>query len=149
MTLADGLAANLHLLRPIRVLVASRDLRFVSLVRFLLGRAEIGVDTTPTLNELPDAVQETSADIVVIDADGARERAARAVVDLEAVHPDVAVMVVADGASPAASALAARPKWLELEKLSLEIQRAYLGLDPAERRQVLYGSDSSTTSRPA
>jgi DNA-binding NtrC family response regulator len=137
MTLADGLAANVRLLRPIRVLVASRDLRFVSLVRFLLGRAEIGVDTTPTLNELPDAVQETSADIVVIDADGARERAARAVVELEAVHPDVAVMVVADGASPTASALAARPKWLELEKLSLEIQRAYLGLDSAERRQVL------------
>jgi DNA-binding NtrC family response regulator len=137
MTLADGLAANVRLLRPIRVLVASRDLRFVSLVRFLLGRAEIGVDTTPTLNELPDAVQETSADIVVIDADGARERAARAVVELEAVHPDVAVMVVADGASPTASALAARPKWLELEKLSLEIQRAYLGLDPAELRQVL------------
>jgi hypothetical protein len=46
-------------------------------------------------------------------------------------------MVVADGASPTASALAARPKWLELEKLSLEIQRAYLGLDPAELRQVL------------
>jgi DNA-binding NtrC family response regulator len=137
MTLADGLAANVHLLRPIRVLVASRDLRFVSLVRFLLGRAEIGVDTTPTLNELPDAVQEASADIVVIDADGARERAARAVVELDALHPDVAVMVVADGASPTANGLAARPKWLELEQLSLEIQRAYLGLDPAERRQVL------------
>jgi hypothetical protein len=44
-------------------------------------------------------------------------------------------MVVADAASPGASALAAGPNWLEREKLSLEIQRAYLG--PAERRQVL------------
>jgi DNA-binding NarL/FixJ family response regulator len=109
----------------------------VSLVRFLLGRDQIGVDTTPALNELLDAVRESSADIVVIDADGALERAARAVAELEAVHPDVAVMVVADGASPTTSALAARPKWLELEELSREIQRAYLGLDPSERRDVL------------
>ena len=130
-------SANVHLLRPIRVLVASRDLRFVSLVRFLLGRDQIAVDATPALNELLDAVQETGADIVVIDADGAPERAAQAVAELEAVHPDVAVMVVADGASPATSALTARPKWLELEELSREIQRAYLGLDPSERRDVL------------
>jgi DNA-binding NtrC family response regulator len=129
-------SANVHLLRPIRVLVASRDLRFVSLVRFLLGRDQIAVDATPALNELLDAVQETGADIVVIDADGALERAARAVAELEAVHPDLAVVVVADGASPA-SALATRPKWLELEELSREIQRAYLGLDPSERRDVL------------
>jgi DNA-binding NtrC family response regulator len=128
---------NVHFLRPIRVLVASRDLRFVSLVRFLLGRDQIGVEATPTLNELLDAVRETSADVVVIDVDGALEHAAQAVAKLEAVHPDVTVMVVADGATPATSALAARPKWLELEELSREIQRAYLRLAPAQRRQVL------------
>jgi hypothetical protein len=73
----------------------------------------------------------------VFDVDGADEHAAQALRELNAVHPNVAVMVVSDGESPPANPLAARPKWLELEKLSLEIQRAYLGLDPAERRRAL------------
>jgi DNA-binding NarL/FixJ family response regulator len=101
------LAANVRLLRPIRVLVASRDLRFVSLLRFLLGRDQIGVEAVPEPGELLDAVQETSADVVVFDADG--EHAARAVAQLQATHPDVTVMVVADGDAALAGALALAP----------------------------------------
>jgi hypothetical protein len=135
VTLADGLAANVHLLRPIRVLLVSRDLRFLSLVRFLLKRDHFAVATTPVLDEMLDWVQE-GADVVVIDATGVLPRAAKAVAELDALYPEASVIVVGDDPGPPRHAFAIRPKWLELEDLSWEIERAYLGLDRIDMREL-------------
>jgi DNA-binding NtrC family response regulator len=131
----NDLAANVYLLRPIRVLLVSDDLRFVSLVRFLLAREDIAMESAPRLDGLVAAVEE-GVDVVVIDATDALPGVERAVAKLEATHPQASVMVVGDDPGPPTQALAVRPKWLELEQLGREIRRAYLGLDRLDESEL-------------
>ena len=122
---------KLRLIRPIRVLVVSRDRRFLGLARFLLARDGLDVDTTTRPGDLFESVQRGVVDVVVMDATGALGASARAAAELEALYPALGVIVVADEPEPYARALPALPKWRGLEQLADLVRRSYLRLSPA------------------
>lgn len=133
MATAEPVATNLHLLRRIRVLIVSRDRRFLGLARFLLTRDDLLVESTSKPGELFERVQ-AGADVVVLDGSGSIASAARAAAEIEALYPGVGLVVVADDARPTRSAFRLLPKWGSLANLGEEIRRAYLRPNQRERQ---------------
>ncbi len=132
MATAEDPAANLRLLRPIRVLVFSRDRRFVGLARLLLSREDLAVDAACKLGDALERAR-TGADVVVVDGSSAPVPAAQVVAELEATCPHVGVVVVAENGGSASSALRPLPKWGSLDELGREIRLAYLRLHRRHR----------------
>jgi uncharacterized protein len=113
--------------RPtVRVLLASRDGRFVRLAEFLLDRRGLEVRSTRRTRALADLVAEVRPDVLVLDVSDSPSAAARAIAVIEARHPEISVIVVAsDGSVNGAGALHALPKWEAAERLADEIETAY------------------------
>jgi uncharacterized membrane protein (UPF0127 family) len=108
---------------PTRVLLGTSDDRFLRLARFLLTRNAFDVEATKRLVKTVDLVERHRSDVVVIDATGSVAEAARTVAALEALHPDVAVIVVCDGEAPRWTAgLKVSEKWSALETLTDDVR---------------------------
>ena len=130
MAIAVGQEENVRVLRPIRVLVVSRDRPFVAMARFLLARDGLETESSTRPGDLFELVQK-GVDVVVIDATGSLASAASAAAGLEALYPGIGVVVVTDERGPQAHALPVLPKWAALEGLGEAARRAYLRLSPA------------------
>jgi DNA-binding NtrC family response regulator len=120
---------NVRALRPPRVLLAVADRRFVRVAAFLLARHGFEVDSTKRPRELLDLMDGHPPDVVILDGTQSLAEAARLAGAIEALHPHVAVIVVAEeaGASPAAN-LHVFPKWTSFDQLAVNIERMHLGL---------------------
>ena len=112
--------------RPIRVLLATRDEQFLRLAEFLLTRNGFAVETTKRLTNVVDLVWRQRLDVVVLDASDSLSEAARTAAAIEALHPQVGVLIVCDDERPKpATALPIMDKWEALETLSDDIRRSY------------------------
>jgi len=112
--------------RPIRVLLATRDDDFVRLAHFLLTRNGFTVETTKKMSQAVDIVGRLWMDVVVLDATESLSEAARTVAAIEALHPQVSVLVVSDDERPKPNAaLQVEDKWEAMETLTEDIRRAY------------------------
>ena len=120
----------MRVLRPIRVLVVSRDRPFAAMAKFLLARDGLEATTTARPGDLFELVQQ-GVDVVVIDATGSLAGAASAAAGLEALYPGIGVVVVSDEYGPQPHALPVLPKWAALEGIGGAARRAYLRLSPA------------------
>jgi DNA-binding NtrC family response regulator len=121
---------NVRPLRPLRVLVAARDARFGRVAGFLLARRGFDVEILQRPSKMLDAVSRTGVDVVIVDASDSISETARAVGALEALHPHLTVVVVAD--DPAAAdggTFRVLPKWTSLETLILNLEAMHLGLE--------------------
>ena len=119
---------NVRSLRPLRVLVAARDARFGRVAGFLLARRGFDVEILPRPSKVLDAVSRTGVDVVIVDASDSVSEAARTVAALEALHPHLTVVVVADDPADADGAtLRILPKWTSLETLVLNLEATHLG----------------------
>src|SRR5262249_22934829 len=108
---------------PTRVLIGTDDDQFLRLARFLLTRNHFEVEGTKRVAKLVDLVNRQGADVVVIDATGSLGDAARTVAAIEALHPDVRVVVVCDDEEPPrwTSGLKVTKKWDALETLPQDL----------------------------
>jgi len=121
---------NVRSLRPLRVLVAARDARFNRVAGFLLARRGFDVEALLRPSALLDTVARMGADVVIVDASDSASDAARAVAALEALHPHITVVVVADDPAEAdGGALRILPKWTSLETLVANLEAMHLGLE--------------------
>jgi PleD family two-component response regulator len=119
---------NVRSLRPLRVLVAARDARFGRVAGFLLARRGFDVEILHRPSKVLDAVSRTGVDVVIVDASDSVSEAARTVAALEALHPHLTVVVVADDPADAdGAALRILPKWTSLETLVLNLEATHLG----------------------
>jgi len=119
---------NVRSLRPLRVLVAARDARFGRVAGFLLARRGFDVEILHRPSTVLDAVSRTGVDVVIVDASDSVSEAARTVAALEALHPHLTVVVVADDPADAGGAtLRILPKWTSLETLVLNLEATHLG----------------------
>jgi uncharacterized membrane protein (UPF0127 family) len=110
---------------PMRVLLGTRDDRFLRLARFLLTRNHFDVEVTKRIVRAADLVERHRAEVVVIDATEAPGDAARAVAAIEALHPEVRVVVVCDGEPPRwTTGLKVTEKWAALETLPDDLRVA-------------------------
>ena len=108
---------------PTRVLLGTRDDRFLKLARFLLTRNHFEVESTRRIVRAVDLVERHRADVVVIDASDSLGDAARAVAAIEALYPHVGVVVVCDGEPPRwTTGLKVTEKWEALETLPDDIR---------------------------
>jgi uncharacterized membrane protein (UPF0127 family) len=121
-------AANGSASRPIRVLLGTRDEQFLRLAEFLLTRNGFAVETTKKIPSAVDLVWQQRLDVVVLDASDSLSAAARTAAAIEALHPQVGVLIVCDDERPKpATGLPIMEKWEALETLSDDIRRSYAG----------------------
>jgi DNA-binding NtrC family response regulator len=120
---------NVRALRPLRVLLAARDRRFLRVAGFLLARHGFVVESTKRPRELLALIEKRCPDVVILDGSDSLGDAARTVGAIEALHPHVTVIVMAEDAAPPASAnFRIFPKWTSLEELVMKIERMHLGV---------------------
>jgi PleD family two-component response regulator len=120
---------NVRSLRPLRVLVAARDARFGRVAGFLLARRGFEIEILQRPSTVLDAVSRTSVDVVIVDASDSFPETARAVAALEALHPHLTVVVVADDPADAdGTTFRVLPKWTSLETLVLNLEATHLGV---------------------
>jgi DNA-binding NtrC family response regulator len=128
---------NVRALRRLRVLVATRDRRFLRVAGFLLARDEFEVESTARPRDLLQVIERQPPDIVILDASESLAEAARCVAAAEALHPHVTVLVVSDDAAASTINLRVFEKWKSFEQLVVGLRELHFG-----RRTVGPPSDS-------
>jgi len=112
--------------RPIRVLLASRDEEFLRLAQFLLTRNGFAVESTKKIVNAVELIGRELLDVVVLDASDSMSETARTTAAIEALHPQVGVLLVCDDERPRpATGLAMMEKWEALETLADDIRGSY------------------------
>ena len=106
-----------------RVLVASRDPRFLRLARFLLGGRDLEVEELTTPERLPEAVMEPSVDLAVLDGADTIAEALRTANSARARRPDVPVIIAADTGGKSPAGVRVFDRWNETEELLLDVER--------------------------
>lgn len=114
---------NVHSLRRQRVLVITRDRRYLRTAGFLLARAGFAVDRAERVSEALELVDRHQPDVVIVDASGSVPAAARLAAAIEGLRPGARVFVVSENeeGSPAVN-LRLFPKW-SVEALVSEVAR--------------------------
>jgi len=112
--------------RPIRVLLASGDDDFLRLAHFLLTRNGFRVETTKKVANSVDLVGRYLLDVVVLDAGDSLSETVRTIAAIEALHPQVAMLIVSDDERPKPSGtLEIADKWEAMETLPDDIRHAH------------------------
>ena len=122
--------AKVRPLRPPRVVVAVADTRFVRLACFLLTRRGFDVQSTKRPKELLGLLDRRVADVAILDGTASFTDAARLAGAIEALHPEVTVILVAENpqAVEPIGNLRLFPKWTAFDELARSIERAQMGL---------------------
>jgi uncharacterized protein len=106
-----------------RVLVASRDPRFVRLARFLLGGRDFEVQELTTPERLPEVVVEPDVDLAVLDGGSAVAEALRTANAARAQRPEIPGVIVADTGGKSPAGVRVFDRWNETEELLLDVER--------------------------
>jgi DNA-binding NtrC family response regulator len=127
MASPDAQRDNVRALHRVRVVVATRDRRFLRASAFLLSRSGLEVHATHRLDDVPVLIERHEPHVVVFDASESLAVAVRLLAAVEALYPDVSVLLVCDD-PPASSASSLRilPKWPSVERLIDEVELAYV-----------------------
>ena len=128
--------AKVRPLRPPRIMVAVADTRFTRLVSFLLSRRGFDVQSTKRTKELLALKQSLAlldrraVDVVILDGSASFTDAARLAGAVEALHPEITVIVVAEnpGTVEPIGNLRLFAKWTSFDELARSIERAHMGL---------------------
>jgi hypothetical protein len=111
-----------------RVLVASRDPRFVRLARFLLDGRDLEVqETTP--EQLTQGVLDPTLDLAVLDGADKIAEALRTANAARTARPEVPIVIAADTGGRTPAGMRVFDRWNETEELLLDIERL-LGEQP-------------------
>jgi CheY-like chemotaxis protein len=118
--------SNVRRLQPLRVLLAGRDRRFMRVTSFLLSRRGYAVSRS-SLAEAVAVADRQRSDVVLVELDGSRVEAGRAIAALQASPASPAVvMLAANGAEKAWTGLLMLDKWTPIETLAAAIDAAAL-----------------------
>lgn len=124
-------------LRRIRVLLLSRDRRFLQLAAFFLWQRGLAVQTAPGPERALELVERHLPDVVVIDGDCSLAEVTPALAGIEALCPSVAVVVVSEREdAPPLRGLRLLPKWSAADELFAAVERAYLRIAPPEKARA-------------
>jgi DNA-binding NtrC family response regulator len=114
MATPGGHLAPVKRLKPLRVLLAGRDRRYIRVTSFLLeGRGY--VVRSSTIEAAAEAARRHRSDVVLLEGDKLRSDTARNAAAIEALNPEARVVVVVDKHPTDWAGLATLAKWVELE----------------------------------
>ena len=106
-----------------RILVASRDPRFLRLARFLLGGRDLEVEELTTPERLPEAILDPGVDLAVLDGADAVAEALRTANATRARRPEIPIVIAADTGGKSPSGVRVFDRWNETEELLLDVER--------------------------
>jgi uncharacterized membrane protein (UPF0127 family)/CheY-like chemotaxis protein len=106
-----------------RVLVASRDPRFVRLARFLLSGRDLEVEELAIPERLPDAIQSAAVDLAILDGGETVAAALRTANAARARRPEVPIVIAADTSGKSPAGVRVFDRWNETEELLLDVER--------------------------
>ena len=106
-----------------RVLVASRDPRFVKLARFLLEGRDLEVDELTAPEKLSDAIQDPELDLAVLDGGADVAAALRNANRTRTLRPEVPIVLAADTGGRSPAGIRVFDRWNETEELLLDVER--------------------------
>ena len=125
--------AAIRTLHPIRVLLVSRDRRFLRVAALLFRQRGCLVAATARPSEMLDRIAAQRTNVVVLDGSDSLAATARAMALIEALPADVTPLVVYEGGDSAPPRnLSLMSKWGAFEELVHEVQRAYMRGTPTE-----------------
>ena len=115
---------KLHRLRPLRVLLAGRDRRFLRVTSFLLSQRGYDVVETSSKKTLQE-VERHKSDVILLETNDTRGVAARMVAALETLPTAPSVLVVfEDDEDDRWQGFKAVKKWTPIDQLVREIETA-------------------------
>jgi CheY-like chemotaxis protein len=115
---------KLHRLRPLRVLLAGRDRRYLRVTSFLLSQRGYDVLETSSKKTL-QAVEQHNSDVILLETNDTRGVAARMVAALETLPTVPSVIVVfEDDEDNRWQGFKAVRKWTPIDELVEEIEKA-------------------------
>ena len=115
---------KLHRLRPLRVLLAGRDRRYLRVTSFLLSQRGYDVVETSSKKTL-QAVERHKSDVILLETNDTRGVAARMVAALETLPTAPSVLVVfEDDDDDRWQGFKAVKKWTPIDQLVQEIETA-------------------------
>jgi CheY-like chemotaxis protein len=115
---------KLHRLRPLRVLLAGRDRRFLRVTSFLLSQRGYDVVETSSKKTLQE-VERHKSDVILLETNDTRGVAARMVAALETLPTAPSVLVVfEDDEDDRWQGFRAVKKWTPIDELVQEIETA-------------------------
>jgi hypothetical protein len=132
MPRADLPLDNVRPLHRVRVLVASGDQRFVRMAGFLLERSGFLVTALHNVDHMLGAVDRHAPHVVVLDGSDSLGASSRSAAAIEALHPGVRVIVVAEnrnGSQPGDGSSSQFPNWSSMTELVATVGRSYLSLE--------------------
>jgi uncharacterized membrane protein (UPF0127 family) len=106
-----------------RILVASRDPRFIRLARFLLEGRELHVEELASPERLPEAVLDPELDLAILDGAGEIADALRTVNAARARRPELPVVLAADTGGQSPTGVRIFDRWNETEELLGDVER--------------------------
>src|SRR5436305_11374215 len=116
MATPGGHLAPVKRLKPLRVLLAGRDRRYIRVTSFLLeGRGY--VVRSSTIEAAAEAARRHRSDVVLLEGGKLRSDAALNAAAIEALNPNARVIVVVDKLASEWRGLATLPKWAGLETI--------------------------------
>ncbi len=120
-----------------RVLVVSRDPRFVKLARFLFEGRDLEVEELSVAPEgVVDGVVNAHADVVVLDGGADVASALRTTNRLRAHHPELALVVAADTGGRSPTGTRVFDRWNETEELLHDVERVLAERLPAAAQRL-------------
>jgi hypothetical protein len=123
---------NVRPLHRVRVLVASGDQRFVRMAAFLLERSGFLVTALHNVDHMLGAVDRHAPHVVVLDGSDSLAASSRSAAAIEALHPGVRVIVVAEngnGFQPGDDSPSQFPKRSSMTELVADVGRSYLSFE--------------------
>jgi DNA-binding response OmpR family regulator len=121
--------SNVKALHPMRVLLVTDDDRFADRITSAAEQQGLPIARASTQDDLETTADETSSNVVALDARTRLGRTARTATTFATLHPSIAVVVVARRASPRTLAgLTLVEEWSPPERLLDELNAAHLGL---------------------
>ena len=115
---------KLHRLRPLRVLLAGRDRRYLRVTSFLLSQRGYDVVETSSKKTLQE-VERHKSDVILLETNDTRGVAARMVAALETLPTAPSVLVVfEDDEDDRWQGFKAVKKWTPIDELVQEIETA-------------------------
>jgi uncharacterized protein len=114
-----------------RVLVASRDPRFVKLARFLFEGRDLEVDELTAPERLTDAILDPELDVAILDGGADVASALRTANRARAQRPEVPIVVAADTGGRSPTGIRVFDRWNETEELLLDVERMLAEKQPS------------------
>jgi uncharacterized protein len=108
--MSDSPNGQISRLRPLRILIASPDRRFRTVMSLLLARRNCSVITTANAGRVAELIAREGSDVVVVESDGSSAEG-QLVAAVDALARPVGVVYVADDASSKISSGEAMAKW--------------------------------------